>query len=92
MRPSRFRWGGMWRSRCWSCGQWRSINWDRSTRHARLSLAETMIPVELRTLGTDSDDGPLPVHEYVVAHDWLISEILLREAHALIAESTDKVE
>ncbi len=51
-----------------------------------------MIPVELRTLGTDSYDGPLPVHEYVVAHDWLISEILLREAHALIAESTDKVE
>ncbi len=52
-----------------------------------LAAAEAVIPGELRTLGTDAYNGPLPVPAVVVSHDWLIPEILRREAAALIREA-----
>jgi hypothetical protein len=39
---------------------------------------------QLRTLDTSRYRGPLPVAELRVHHDWLIPEILRREASALI--------
>ncbi|MCL4206748.1 MAG: protein kinase [Pirellulaceae bacterium] len=56
------------------------------TDQARRTLAEVTesIPVPLRTLGTDQYDGVLPVPDSVIAHDWLIPEILRREAERLI--------
>jgi WD40 repeat protein len=57
-----------------------------STDEARqkLALATALIPAELRTLGTDAYRGSLPVAEQTISHDWLIPEILRREASALI--------
>jgi hypothetical protein len=56
------------------------------TDQARRTLAEATksIPVQLRTLGTDRYDGMLPVRDSAIAHDWLIPEILRREAEGLI--------
>jgi hypothetical protein len=51
-----------------------------------LAQAEIQIPVELRTLGTDDYDGPLPVSAITVSHDWLIPEILRRETAELIGD------
>src|SRR5262249_6313899 len=49
---------------------------------ARRSLAEAtaLIPAELATLGSKDFKGPVPVSAAVVHHDWLIAEILRREA------------
>lgn len=49
-----------------------------------LAAAEALIPIELRTLGTDAYTGPLPVPTAVISPDWLFAEILRREAHAKI--------
>lgn len=49
-----------------------------------LAKASALIPRELRTLGTADYRGPLPVAEATILHDWLIPEILCREASALI--------
>ncbi|MCY2995622.1 MAG: protein kinase [Planctomycetota bacterium] len=56
------------------------------TEQARRTLAqvETYIPIELRTLGTPDYQGPLPVLAATAHYDWLIAEILRREAAALI--------
>jgi hypothetical protein len=43
-----------------------------------LAQAETIIPTELRTLGTTEDLLPVPL--ITVAQDWLAPEILRREA------------
>ncbi|RLS52246.1 MAG: WD40 repeat domain-containing protein [Planctomycetota bacterium] len=53
---------------------------------ARQSLkeAEQQIPLRLRTLGTPDDTGPLPVPLGITDHDWLVTEILRREAAALL--------
>ena len=51
-----------------------------------LAQAETLIPADLRTLGTKGYSGPLPVAPTVVAHDWLTPEILRREAAKLLAD------
>lgn len=55
-----------------------------------LAQAESQIPSELRTLGTPQYTGPLPVPEEIVAHDWLIPEILRREAADLILQDLDQ--
>jgi hypothetical protein len=49
---------------------------------ARQSLAEAtaLIPPELATLGSGAFKGSEPVSPDVVHHDWLIAEILRREA------------
>lgn len=66
----------------------RAMAEHRLGRHAQarswLAEAETMIPAELRTLGADDFDGPLPAPEDSISENWLICEILRREAAALI--------
>lgn len=54
-----------------------------------LAQAESQIPSELRTLGTPLYTGPLPVPAEIVAHDWLIPEILRREAAQMIFRDVD---
>jgi WD40 repeat protein/serine/threonine protein kinase len=49
-----------------------------------LTEAEARIPIELRTLGSADYTGPLPVPAEVVQHDWLVPEILRRQASTLI--------
>jgi hypothetical protein len=49
-----------------------------------LQQGESLIPNELRTLGTDGYSGLLPVPTAKVVPDWLIPEILRREAETLI--------
>ena len=49
-----------------------------------LAQAEAQIPAELRTLGTADYNGPLPASAEVVQHDWLVPEILRRQAATLI--------
>lgn len=49
-----------------------------------LAQAEAQIPAELRTLGTADYNGPLPASAEVVQHDWLVPEILRRQAVTLI--------
>jgi tetratricopeptide (TPR) repeat protein len=51
---------------------------------ATLTQAESNIPVKLRTLGTGDYHGLLPVSSSIVHHDWLIPEILRREAESLL--------
>jgi hypothetical protein len=51
-----------------------------------LAKAGALIPAELRTLGTEAYRGPLPVAEQTANHDWLIPEILRREASALVGD------
>jgi serine/threonine protein kinase/tetratricopeptide (TPR) repeat protein len=46
--------------------------------------ATVAIPFELATLGTPEYQGALPVSASVVGHDWLMAEILRREAAALL--------
>jgi WD40 repeat protein/serine/threonine protein kinase/tetratricopeptide (TPR) repeat protein len=55
-------------------------------QEARQSLAkaESMIPVELRTQGAAGDRVPLFLPEASIYHDWLVPEILRREAESLI--------
>ncbi len=50
------------------------------TARETLSRVETQIPLILRTLGTESWNGPLPVPATAVSPDWLIVELLRREA------------
>jgi tetratricopeptide (TPR) repeat protein len=45
-----------------------------------LQQAESLIPVALRTLGTEKHTGPTAVDAYTVSHDWLVAELLRREA------------
>lgn len=52
-----------------------------------LARASDLIPAELRTLGSDDYRGPLPVALETISHDWLIPEILRREASALLEAS-----
>jgi hypothetical protein len=54
-----------------------------------LAEAEALIPVELRTLGAADYAGPLPVPAASINHDWLVAEILRREAEALINSTRD---
>jgi serine/threonine protein kinase/tetratricopeptide (TPR) repeat protein len=58
----------------------------RRPDQARASLAEAtaLIPVELATLGSPEFQGTLPVSADAVGADWLIAEILRREAALLI--------
>jgi WD40 repeat protein len=53
---------------------------------ARQALAEAtaLIPHDLATLGSPEFHGSLPVDGGIVGHDWLIAEILRREAARLI--------
>lgn len=57
------------------------------TEEARQTLATAcaLIPAELQTLGTDAYGGPLPVATETISHDWLIPEILRREASERVA-------
>jgi hypothetical protein len=49
-----------------------------------LNEAEQLIPLQLRTLGTEDYPGTLPAPLGVADHDWLVAEILRREASHLI--------
>ena len=49
-----------------------------------LALAEALIPEELDLLGTSAFAGALPVAESIVYRDWLVDEVLRREAALLI--------
>ncbi|MFO1043477.1 MAG: protein kinase [Planctomycetaceae bacterium] len=49
-----------------------------------LKAAELQIPLQLRTLGRKGDTTPLPVPLGIVDHDWIIPEILRREAEHLM--------
>jgi tetratricopeptide (TPR) repeat protein len=49
-----------------------------------LALGEALIPEELATLGTPDYNGALPVDLAKVYRDWLVDEILRREAALLI--------
>jgi tetratricopeptide (TPR) repeat protein len=49
-----------------------------------LSEAHKLVPSELQNLGTPEYAGSLPVSSSVVSGDWLITEILRREAASLI--------
>jgi hypothetical protein len=49
-----------------------------------LRQARSQIPSELRELGAGRAGGLLPLAEESVSHDWLIPEILCREAEALM--------
>jgi WD40 repeat protein len=53
---------------------------------ASRSLAEAtaLIPHELATLGSTGFRGALPVSAGIIGHDWLIAELLRREAGVLI--------
>jgi serine/threonine protein kinase/tetratricopeptide (TPR) repeat protein len=53
---------------------------------ARKSLADAtaLIPPELATLGSGDYQGPMPVAAKIVGNDWLIAEVLRREAALLI--------
>jgi tetratricopeptide (TPR) repeat protein len=55
------------------------------TEPSRQSLSEAaaLIPAPLATLGQKDFEGPLPVSPRVVNADWLIAEVLRREAAAL---------
>lgn len=53
-----------------------------------LAQAESLMPQELSTLGTADYSGPLPVHDSVVHVDWLLAEVLRREAVELILGSS----
>lgn len=55
-----------------------------------LAAAQALIPIELRTLGTDAYTGSLPVPQDVINPDWLFAEILRREAHAKINGKNSK--
>jgi len=46
--------------------------------------AATLVPGELRTLGPGDPTGQRPVGSSVVHHDWLVAEILRREAEGLL--------
>jgi tetratricopeptide (TPR) repeat protein len=58
---------------------------------ARKSLADAtrLIPTELRTLGSSDYQGSLPVSVLSIHHDWLVAEILRREASAVISGAPD---
>lgn len=66
----------------------RAMAEERLGRHddavRSLARAESQLPLELRSLGTPGYTGPLPVGSDTVAHDWLMPEILRREATKLI--------
>ncbi len=49
-----------------------------------LTQAEALIPAGLRTLGTADYNGPFPASAEVIQHDWLVPEILRRQAATLI--------
>lgn len=49
-----------------------------------LKAAELQIPLVLRTLGAKGDSTLLPVPAGSTDHDWLVAEILRREAHSLL--------
>lgn len=51
-----------------------------------LMQAEVTIPKELRSLGTEAYKGSLPVPATIVSPDWLIPEILRREAATLMPD------
>jgi hypothetical protein len=71
----------------------RAMSEEKLGRHDQavksLAEAEALIPVELRTLGAANYAGPLPVPAASIAHDWLVAEILRREAEALIKSTGD---
>lgn len=52
--------------------------------HETLSQVAVVIPVELRTLGTQAYTGTIPVQSSTVDSNWMFPEILRREAAALI--------
>jgi hypothetical protein len=53
-----------------------------------LEKAEAMIPIELRTLGTEDWTGKLPTTADV-SIDWQIAEIIRREARMVVTGSTE---
>jgi tetratricopeptide (TPR) repeat protein len=59
---------------------------------ARQSLAEAtaLIPHALATLGSPAFQGSLPVSADILGHDWLIAEILRREAALLIHKDASR--
>ena len=52
--------------------------------------AVALIPKELKVLGTSEYKGPLPVDQRIVDHDWLMAEVLRREAEKLLATGSVK--
>jgi tetratricopeptide (TPR) repeat protein len=66
----------------------RAMSEEKLGQHeqALISLAEVeaLVPLELRTLGAADFTGRLPVPADIVGHDWLVPEILRREAANLI--------
>jgi hypothetical protein len=58
------------------------------TAKATLALAAAKVPVELRSLGTNAWTGPLPISAESVGFDWQVSEIIRREAAAVISVAT----
>jgi WD40 repeat protein/tetratricopeptide (TPR) repeat protein len=60
---------------------------------ARQTLAEAtaLIPEELATLGSPEFKGSLPVNSNVVGSDWLIAEVLRREAALLIHNDASRL-
>jgi hypothetical protein len=59
---------------------------SQQSDQARQSLAEctALIPPELAALGSPEFEGSLPVSESTIHPDWLVAEILRREAALLI--------
>jgi tetratricopeptide (TPR) repeat protein len=64
----------------------------KKTDQARTPLAEAtaLIPSALATLGSPDFQGTLPVSGDAVGHDWLIAEILRREAALLIRKDASR--
>jgi tetratricopeptide (TPR) repeat protein len=52
--------------------------------------AAAVVPPALRALGTPAYQGPLPVEAHVIDRDWLIAEILRREAERTLAAPLPK--
>ena len=64
---------------------------QREQAQKTLQQAEALIPKELATLGSEKYTGPLPVSATLVIHDWLIAEVLRREAVIAVRSSTTPV-
>jgi len=52
--------------------------------HRSFAVAAPLIPEELQTLGSRDLTGKVPVGSNVINHDWLVAEILRREAEELL--------
>ncbi len=62
---------------------------QRDEANKTLAQAEALIPMELRTLGTEGYTGLMPASAKNTQSDWLLAEILRREAVQLIRGGHD---